>query len=184
MSLKYPSIALVLIYLTACNGNRTQSNTPDNQSIHKPLKQVDLLNHIPFRKAPFADTTNFDNFNNENRLSNTLVSKLHLKSIEPNYEAFYARYRLAVSTNVDAVVVTMSNENELKTYLITFHKVEYEIIDKVIIAYDEIAESMTRTEAKIYSDELVITNYSYWEEEPSIEINRYRIEKSGKLIRK
>ena len=82
------------------------------------------------------------------------------------------------------VVITMAIENEMKTYLISYRKNDHQLIDKLMIAYDEIAESMSRTESKILSDEVVVTSYNFWGEEPEITVKNYRIEKTGKFIQK
>ena len=176
MYLKLLSILVISVGLFSC-GEKSSNKSIDAQ---KP----DLLADVPFRKAPVVDTTNFDNFNGENPLSEELISKLQLRKIEADYETFYPRYRLALSTPVDMVVITMAIENEMKTYLISYRKNDHQLIDKLMIAYDEIAESMLRTESKILSDEVVVTSYNYWGEEPEITVKNYRIEKTGKFIQK
>lgn len=185
MQFKLLSVIFISIALFSCGGkekdkltNAQKCEEPKNQ---KNNRKPDLLANVPFRKTPVVDTTNFDNFNGENPLSEKVISKLQLRKIEPDYETFHSRYRLALSTAVDMVVVTMAIEHEMKTFLITYRKEDYRMIDKLMIAYDEIAESMSRTEGKIGTDEVVVTDYNYWGEEPSIEIERYRIEKSGKF---
>jgi hypothetical protein len=114
MYLKLLSILFISIGLFSC-GEKSSDKSIDTQ---KP----DLLADVPFRKAPVLDTTNFDNFNRENPLSEELISKLQLRKIEADYEMFHPRYRLALSTPVDMVVITMAIENEMKTYLISYRK--------------------------------------------------------------
>lgn len=149
----------------------------------KPTKP-DLLATVPFKKLPVTDSTSFDNFNGEDKLSDKLVSKLHLKSLDPNFKNFHSRYRIALSTTVDMMVVTASAEHEMKTFLISYSKEDYQLIDKLQIAYDEIAESAFSAIGKISKEEVVVTNYNYMGEEPVIEVKKYRIEPSGKFTQK
>lgn len=176
MHLKLLSILFISIGLFSCE-DKSADKSSDTQ---KP----DLLADVPFRKAPVVDSTNFDNFNGENPLSEELISKLQLRKIEADYETFCPRYRIALSTPIDMLVITMTIEHEMKTYLITYRKNDHQLIDKLMIAYDEIAESMSRTEGKILSDEVMVTSYNYWGEEPEITIKNYRIGKTGKFIQK
>lgn len=146
----------------------------------KPSKP-DLLATVPFKKLPVTDSTSFDNFNGEDKLSPKLVSKLQLKSIDPNFKSFHSRYRIALSNDVDMMVVTLSAENEMKTFLISYSKKDYQLIDKVQIAYDEIAESAFSAIGKISNKEVVVKNYNYMGDEPVIEVKKYKIEQSGKF---
>lgn len=192
MYFKLLSIAFLAISILSCTPNESDADAKaaeraellkDPESVQK--MKPDLLADIPFKKLPVVDSTNFDNFNGANQLSEKLVSKLHLKSIDPNYENFHARYRIALSTPVDMVVITLAAENELKTFLISYRKDDYQLIDKVMISYDEIAESAFQSVGKITAnEEIVVTNYDYMDNEPKIDIKRYRIEKSGKFTLK
>jgi hypothetical protein len=188
MHFKLLSIAILAICIFSCTPNESSEEAkaaeraellkdPESTQKTKP----DLYATVPFRKIPVTDTSNFDNFNGENPLSKKLISKLHLKSLGEDYETLHARYRLAFSTDIDLAVITVLAESEMKTYLISYRKKEYQLLDKVQISYDEIAESMTRMEGKITANEVVTTHYNYWNEKPEIEVKRYRIEKSGKF---
>jgi hypothetical protein len=188
MHFKLLSILFIAISLLSCSEEQVKSEKKPAQkcvlpmsSGKDPLKKTDLLATVPFRKAPLVDTTNFDNFRKENRLSEELVAKLQLRSIEPGYETFYSGYRLALSTAVDLLVITMTIEHEMKTFLISYRKKDYKLIDKLMISYDEIAESLSRTESRIGANEVVVKSYSYWGEEPSVQIKKYRIEKTGEF---
>jgi hypothetical protein len=144
----------------------------------------DLLATVPFKKVPVVDSTNFDNFNGKDPLSEKLVSQLQLKSLDPNIKHFYARYRIAFTTAVDLMAVTAPAENEMKTFLVSYAKEDYKVIDKVVIAYDEIAESAFSSIGKVSKNEITVTNYNYMTEEPVIETLKYHIEKSGKFSKK
>jgi hypothetical protein len=189
MYFKLLSITILSITLLSCNQSAPSEDTragrrsellkdPEGVKQTKP----DLFASVPFKKLPVVDTTNFDNFSGEHKLSKDLISKLHLKNLGADYETLHTRYRLALSMDIDLVVITVTSETEMKTYLVSHTKQDYKVIDKVLISYDEIAESMSRTEGRISADEIVVTSYSYWGEEPSTEIKRYRIEKTGNFI--
>jgi hypothetical protein len=188
MHIKLLAIALLTIGLLSCTPNESDAETkaaeratllkdPESTQTTKP----DLLATIPFKRLPLVDSTNFDNFEGKNPLSQKLVDKLQLKSIDPNFKTFYARYRIALSTPVDLIVITFEADNELKTFLISYSKDDYQLIDKVMISYDEIAEGAFQSVSKIMTDELVVTNYNYMDEEPVMEVKKYRINKSGKF---
>ncbi|MNK25807.1 hypothetical protein D3C87_441350 [compost metagenome] len=183
MHFKFIFIALICSSLAACSGNRSKNTQASETApdIEKTLKKADLLAAVPFRKLPLTDSTNFDNFDDKEALSKELIKKLHLKDIEPDYENFYSRYRLAFSDGIDAVAITMAIENEMKTYLVTYRKEDYQVIDKLQIAYDEIAESMSRTESKLTVKEIEVREQNYWSEMPELTIKKYCIEKSGKF---
>lgn len=188
MYIKLLSIAFLTISIFSCTPNEPDAETKaaeraellkDPESTRKT--KPDLLATVPFKKLPVVDSTNFDNFKGENRLSAKLVSKLQLKSIDPNYKNFHSRYRLALTTDIDLIVITLEAENEMKTYLISYAKEDYQPIDKVMISYDEIAESALRSVGKISANEVVVTNYNYMGEEPIVDVKKYRIDKAGKF---
>ncbi len=180
MYLKFVTPLLVSLSLVACNNKQSETKEPA-QDIRETLKKNDLLSFVPFKKLPVTDTTNFDNFNGDDTLSARLVQKLHLKDIEENHEFFFARYRLAFSDGIDAVVITSMAEAEMKTFLVTYRKEDYSLIDKVLIAYDEIVESAFSATGKVSDEQVTVTNYNYMEDEPVIEVKKYRVEKNGKF---
>jgi len=191
MYIKLLSIAFLTITIFSCTPNEPDAETKaseraellkDPESTRKA--KPDLLATVPFKKLPVVDSTNFDNFKGENRLSAKLVSKLQLKSIDANYQNFHSRYRLALTTDIDLIVITLVAENEMKTYLISYTKDDYQPIDKVMISYDEIAESAFQSVGKITANEVVVTNYNYMGEEPIVDVKKYRIDKAGKFIGK
>ena len=191
MYFKLLSLITLSIILVSCNSNESSSDTKSERRAEllkdpEGAKKTtpDLLAAVPFKKLPVTDTTNFDNFDGENKLSKELISKLHLKSLAADYETLHTRYRLALSMDIDLVVVTVTSETEMKTYLVSHTKDDYTVIDKVLISYDEIAESMSRTEGKLTADEVVVTNYSDWGEAPQVTVKKYRIESSGKFTQK
>lgn len=71
----------------------------------------------------------------------------------------------------------------MQTFLISYAKEDYKMIDKVVIAYDEIAESAFSSIGKVSRNEIAVTNYNYMADEPVIETQKYRIESSGKFMK-
>lgn len=182
MHSKFILFLLLCSAITACSGNKAENQSTDpTPDIEETLKKADLLAFVPFRKMPLRDSTNFDNFDEKEALSKDLVAKLHLKDIEADYEHYYSRYRLAFADGIDAVVITAMVETEMKTYLITYNKEDYQVIDKLLIAYDEIAESALRTESKISAKGIEVIETNYWGDEPEATVKKYRLENSGKF---
>ncbi len=187
--IKLLSLAILSISLLSCNNESTAPESTERAELLKDPEgakktKPDLFATVPFKKLPVVDTTNFDNFDGQDKLSKELISKLHLKSLGADYETLHTRYRLALSMDIDLVVITVMAESEMKTYLVSYTKENYQVIDKILISYDEIAESMSRTEGQITANEVVVTGYSYWGEKPEITIKKYRVDKSGKFTLK
>ncbi len=189
-SINLLSLAILSCLLFSCGSDSNkEAETKQRAELLKDPEGVkstkpDLLATVPFKNLPVTDSTSFDNFNGEDKLSGKLVSKLQLKSIDPNFKNFHSRYRIVLSTTVDMMVVTASAEHEMKTFLISYSKEDYQLIDKVMIAYDEIAESAFSATGKISKEDVVVKNYNYMGDEPVIEVKKYRIEQSGKFTQK
>jgi hypothetical protein len=182
MLFKLLSAAILSGFLFSCNSSDSAKRAellkdPEGAQPQKP----DLLATVPFKKVPVIDSTNFDNFNGKEPLSEKLVSQLDLKSLDPHVKHFHARYRIAFTTAVDLMAVTVPAENEMKTFLISYSKEDYHLIDQVMIAYDEIAESAFSSVGKVTKNEIIVTNYNYMGDEPVIETQKYLIEHSGKF---
>lgn len=185
MSFKFLSLVLLSSLLFSCGPSepKTEDASLKNMPIKEQLKKVDLMAGVPFKKLPFTDSTSFDNFEGKTPLSKEIVSQLKLKSEDPEHQNFYSRYRVALSDKIDAVVVTLTGEFEMQTFLISYAKEDYKMIDKVVIAYDEIAESAFSSIGKVSRNEIAVTNYNYMADEPVIETQKYRIESSGKFMK-
>ncbi|MGV3612494.1 MAG: hypothetical protein ACO1N0_16165 [Fluviicola sp.] len=187
-SIKLLSLAVLSGFLFSCNNESNEETAAKERAeLLKDPEGVkpatpDLLATVPFKKLPVTDSTSFDNFNREDKLSDKLVSKLQLKSLDPNFKSFHSRYRIALSNDVDMMVVTATAEHEMKTFLISYSKRDYKLIDKIQIAYDEIAESAFSAIGKISKEEVVVKNYNYMGDEPVIEVKKYKIEQSGKFV--
>ena len=168
MHFKFALIPFICISLAACTEKSSKTETPE-PTIRETLKKNDLLSFVPFKALPLTDSTSFDDFEGKDPFSQDLVKKLHLKEIEEGNKQFFARYRVALSEGIDAVVVTSMAEFEMKTFLVTYNKEDYTVIDNLEIAYDEIAESAFSARGTISKTQAVITHYNYMDEEPVIE---------------
>lgn len=187
MYFKILFITLLSAVLLSCNGNEKTKNESDslkNMPIKEQLEKADLLAGVPFRKLPVVDSTSFDDFEGKTVLSKEIAAKLKLKIDDPEHQHFYSRYRVTLSDKIDAVVVTLAGEFEMQTFLISYTKEDYRVIDKVVIAYDEIAESAFSSIGKVSKTGIVVTNYNYMDEEPVIETLKYQIEPSGRFVKK
>ena len=189
-SIKLLSLALLVGCIYSCNSEpsagaeaKERAELLKDPEGVKPSKP-DLLATVPFKRLPVTDSTSFDNFNGEDKLSAKLVSKLKLKNLDPNFKNFHSRYRIAHTNEVDMMVVTASAEHEMKTFLISYSKEGYQLIDQLQIAYDEIAESAFSAIGKVSKEEVVVTNYNYMGDEPVIDVKKYRIGQSGKFTQK
>lgn len=186
MSFKLLLFSFLSILLFSCGGSSEPKNEDTSLKdlpIKEQLKKADLLAGVPFKKLPVTDSTSFDDFEGKTPLSQEIVSKLKLKSEDPEHQNFYSRYRVALSDQIDAVVVTLAGEFEMQTFLISYTKEDYKVIDKVVIAYDEIAESAFSSIGKVSKNEIAVTNYNYMTDEPVIETLKYRISSSGKFVK-
>lgn len=192
--------ATVLILLVSCNqkpkmerkSEFTEQDVPSEQveyRVDDAQKSLDFDAVIALTKAkelPHIDTTNFDHFIDEDDLKNIESESL---SIEKIYTDFYAEgskyqamdsYRLELSPNYHTVVVTFKKGDfEMESTLINYD-LKGNIIDNQLIAYDEIAEGMTRVASRI-SENKITTNRIFWTEKKEIEQEEYSIQNDGKI---
>lgn len=207
--MKKPLTFLVLLLFTtifcleSCN-NKTEKNTDtkkisseeenvekldtivDDISTVKVNHDFDFLDDVSFKKVPFTDSTNFDNFTIKKTLTKEQMKLLKLdKNIRKgqfaNVKEFILNYRLNLFPNIKTLVLSYYlGENELYTILVNYDE-NYEPIDFKQIAYDEIAEGCLKTIAKIYPTKLDITEINYCSDELITKTNSYSIEKNGKI---
>ncbi len=134
------------------------------------------------KTLPLTDSTNFDNYIDAPTLTKEQSKLLKLEKIEQDKDvAFRINYRLNLSPNFKSLVLSYyPNEQVLITVLINFTN-SYEIVDFKVIAYDEIAESWMRTESKISTDKIEVTERDESSGRPEIKITKFEIDKVGKF---
>lgn len=135
------------------------------------------------RKPPFRETTNFDNYRETCvALSQEEIKKMDLQTIIPEGDNFMHNYVLDLPYNFSAVAVTYGiSEMEMITTLITYGK-NNEFIDRLDIAYDEVAESWFRKESTISESEIVVEDMSFTDENPQTLTTRYKFNADGTFI--
>ena len=145
------------------------------------------LSAIKTKALPLIDTTNFNNFKEENLYVKPEIIMLKLDKLYPdffkegyNYRA-KASYRVNVSTNFHSIVITvLKGDHELESVLINYD-LEGEIIDSKVISYDEIAEGAFQRNAKIEKNKITVT-YIEWIEERKETIKVFKIKANGKIV--
>ncbi|MCB0510030.1 MAG: hypothetical protein KDC82_04645 [Bacteroidetes bacterium] len=118
------------------------------------------------KELPLLENTSFDSFIDPDDIENIDARILSLDKIYPDFFKNKMRalsmYRLMLSPNYASLVVCVrKNQNEQESLLINY-TLDGEIIDWELVAYDEIAESMSRVEAKINEFILKVNHASWW----------------------
>lgn len=189
------TLILITAFFTACN-NKTKKRTPETQPTTEVVAKDNLETEpnerpytagtalfatLPVRYFPIVDSTRFDNFEKYGIRDNGLLKKINFDPRRKDATNFRLNYRIPFSEKFSSVVVTYQcGENELFTTLITIDK-QNKIIDKLQIAYDEVAESAFGKTSRIEKDKIVITNINWMSEEPVFETETYILENNGKF---
>ena len=145
-----------------------------------------IISTINTKSIPLNDATNFDSFIDEDDYKDVDVKTLKLVNLYPNFyaEGYNYRaiswYKIEFSEDFYSVVVTIrKGDNEMESTLINYD-LKGNIIDSLVIAYDEIAEGFMRTESKIEAHRLTVNNIQ-WIEEKKVETTVFKIEANGKI---
>ncbi|WP_313492034.1 MULTISPECIES: hypothetical protein [Sphingobacterium] len=187
-------ILISAFVFTACNGNK-EKNTTETERTEAIVKDSiaattniavsyadnSMLAKIPLRDFPITDSTRFENFEKYGIPDTGLLKKINFDPRRKDATNFRINYRVPFSENFSSVVVTYRcGENELFTTLITIDK-QNKIIDKLNIAYDEVAESAFSKTSKIEKDKIIVTSNNWMNEEPIFETETYTVESNGKF---
>ena len=171
------TILMTMFFLVSFNYN--------TENLPVPLPELDFLKKLKAVSLPYRDSTNFDNHTDKPQMRETEIEQLRLKSKIPDGFGFTLNHKLIISPQFHAVVVSYQPDNEaLCTALITYDK-DYNIIDMLEIAFDEIAESMFRKESTVYTDHITVENMYCVDiccmegGAPTIETTDYKIESDG-----
>ncbi|OCA77148.1 hypothetical protein BBI01_01410 [Chryseobacterium artocarpi] len=188
---KIITICLATTYLfSACNSKTEKKTTESVAKDSIPAKtdkaisiaKTDLLANLPERNFPITDSTTFDNFEKFGMRDNGFLKRIKFDPRRKDAANFRVNYKIPFSENFTSVVVTyQGGENELFTILLTVDKND-KIIDKLEIAYDEIAESAFGKTSKIEKNRIVVTNSNWMiEEKPIFKDETYVLEENGKF---
>lgn len=175
---------------SACNGKTEKKATESTANDSIPAKTVkeisiaktDLLANLPEHNFPITDSTTFDNFVKIGMRDNGFLKRIKFDPRRKDATNFRINYKIPFSENFTSVVVTyQGGENELFTILLTVDKND-KIIDKLEIAYDEIAESAFGKTSKIEKNKIAVTSSNWMNEaKPVFKDETYVIDKTGKF---
>lgn len=191
--MKVYSAGLSLILITLSCAKDQQILKDDNSVVHensftlgyelKENKNFESFPNIPTRSFPIVDSTNFDNYKDQDGLENNLfVNETGFQKKNPDAENIRLRYLLRFSDQYYSTVISYRNgEHEMFTTLINTTK-DKKIIDQLPIAYDEIAESAFRKTSTMDQNKIVVEDWNYMNEEPTKETSTYQISKEGNFI--
>ena len=146
----------VLIFV-GCNSKVKNENIdPEKEEIIENLmdkmnsldKFYEIWQSLPLKKLPLNEATNFDNIKKGKELNEEEIKILQLNKIYTNYKnqscKFFLSYKLEFSDTFYTIIINVfKGEHELETILINY-SLDEKMIDYKIIAYDEIAESISK----------------------------------------
>ncbi|MFD1770438.1 hypothetical protein [Sphingobacterium suaedae] len=189
-------IIVILLSFFSCQGaakkeqatvdTDTAKNTaPEKRQVHTETQVentpsgADLLAILPIRHFPITDSTRFDNYEKSGIPDHGLLKKINFDPRRKDATHFRLHYTVPFSKNFSAVAVSYrGGENELFTILITVNQ-EGRIIDKLEIAYDEVAESAFSKTSRIEKDAIWVTSANWMSEVPIFETQLYSVESDG-----
>ena len=151
---------------------------------HNRINRIDsadkeLLQSLPIMEVPLIDSTNFDNFERIGVPDNGFLKRAGLKTSEAEAKNFRLNYHIPFSTSFATVAITyQSGDHELFTALLTLDN-QRKVIDRLVIAYDEIAESAFRKTSEIQNDIVVVTSANWMEAAPVYEFETYVLQPDG-----
>ena len=187
----YLSCFLVMLMIVSCKKDLQPSKEKTTSVQETFLSTTDQVIEpekfqafpkIPTRSFPIVDSTNFDNYKDQDGIKDDLfIQEIEFKKNNPDAENIRLRYRLNYSDHYySAVISYRSGEHELFTTLVNISETK-KIIDQLVIAYDEIAESALRKISSIDQDKIVIEDWNYFNEDPINKVTKYEISKEGKF---
>lgn len=181
-------ITLILSNCTKTNGVSTKDNTPvleTSLTLNDKLMEDENFQsfpQIPTQNLPFIDSTNFDNYQDEDGIKNDLfIQEIGFHKITPGAENIRLRYRLRFSDQFYSAVITYRRgEHELFTVLVNINE-NKKMIDHDEIAYDEIAESAFKKISTINRNKITVEDWNYMSEVPIKKTTFSQISKEGKF---
>ena len=151
-----------------------------DQDFHEVIKNLQM------RTLPWIEHSNFDQFIDEADVKGINHQALKMTEVYPDFEPEGSRYeamtsyRLDLSSNFFTVIVVYKLENyEMLSTLINYD-MEGNVIDHVLVAYDEISTGMTQSASRISEDKITYHDI-YWTEKKEIRQTDYKINYDGKI---
>ncbi len=199
--MKLQFIILLLILISCGQGTKEEKKEPEAQmqgaiEVVETVADTLLQNgHIGFdeviraakgKTLPVVEMTNFDSFIDEDDYEEIDANALKLDQIYPDFNNENYRFRpiayyqVPLSNNFHTIVITLlKGEHEMKTVLINYDT-EGKPIAHEEVAFDEIAESMSRTVSRISENKLTV-NRIFWGNIREVEEIEYEIRGDGTI---
>jgi uncharacterized protein (TIGR02145 family) len=173
------------LFSIRCLEGATAVMPPEEKITEGTLKILEKLKTV---SLPYKELTNFDNFSPQNahKLTDSETRELKWTRKITRYQEFTEptlNYKVNLSDKFHAIVISYTlGDHNLYTKLVTYDK-EYNVIDVLDIAFDEIAESCFSQKSTIYKDRIAVESYSCGMEDgkSSTEKSEWRIEPDGKF---
>lgn len=136
---------------------------------------------VPLQGFPIIDSTNFDNFEPMGKPKMNFLLKIKAFTKRDDISDIALNYRIPPPGKFTSLVLTYKlGEHELVTSWLTLDE-RNTIIDKLDIAYDEIAESAFRTTSFIDQDSIWVSHWNYMGDVPLEEKEIYFLQSNGKF---
>ncbi|WP_114790768.1 hypothetical protein U0035_20315 [Niabella yanshanensis] len=180
---------ITAFFFQACGSQKEKSPISTTQDISKdniPIKTNKEISPgptttLPLRHFPVTDSTSFDDFEKSGIPDTGFLKRINFDPRRKDANNFRLNYQLPFSDSFTSVVISYQcGENELFTTLVTINK-DNKIIDKLEIAYDEVAESAFGKTSKIEKDKIVVTSSNWMSEPPMFETETYILTNDGKF---
>ncbi|MCV9387394.1 hypothetical protein [Reichenbachiella ulvae] len=201
--MKYAHLIILLVFFSCGQQGKEKQTATTEIQITEPDSTVQQVSDTVIEKAvsqtfdeviaqskvkslPQIEVTNFDSFIEEGDYTEVDVKTLKLEEIYPdfhtkshNYKAI-SNYKIPLSTDFHTVVVTIKKgDNEMETVLINYDQ-EGAIIAHRVVAYDEIAEGMSRIVSRISPNRLTVHRI-FWDVSKEVEETVYQIRTDGRF---
>ncbi len=187
------------LVFVACNSNVKNKNINSQkvdiekqtenltEKIISPNKLSEIWQSLPLKQLQIIDTTSFDNINDNKVFNAEQLKSLQIEAIYPNFFEENTHFKVSPSYKINLskefytiVINVFKGEHELETVLINYDSSNENLIDFKIIAYDEIAESISKKKSKIEKESITISDEFYLEE-TKIEVSKFHINRNGEL---
>lgn len=200
--MKFQFIILLLLLITSCGQGTKEEKKEPEAKMQGAIEVVETVadthrqnGHIGFdevisaaksRTLPVVEMTNFDSFIDEDDYDEIDAEALKLDQIYPDFNnenhlfRLIAYYQVPLSNNFHTIVITLlKGEHEMKTVLINYDTGGSPIAHQEV-AFDEVAEGMSRTVSRISENKLTV-NKIFWGNTKEVEEIGYEIRGDGTI---
>ncbi|GAB5556900.1 MAG: hypothetical protein SchgKO_11130 [Schleiferiaceae bacterium] len=171
----------LVTYSFSESGKITREETREDIT---PIKDFGFLQNVEWKKPPFTDSTNFDNYSEVYPLSKTQIEFLKLEQLYgPGAIGFLGaitdlQYRVDLDDQFTSIVVVMTpTDNEMGVELINYNR-ENEIIDRLTLATDDLVEGFIKKISNVDKNRVEVFDYHFGSE-VTVDITVYLITEDG-----